>query len=591
MKVKFQIGYLFLATALTIPNIAFAQESPIIFQAQELQNIALKYTGSTVHWPLVVNLATHNTEDNSFTITPSQLQELQNFAQVATQVVNQKERISELISSGATVFAPDQYSEVQQLLSEYTKAVNDGEIEKAFDFGNRIKPAVDLMETTLFENRVVDVQAQLADKTGKVDRRKGLLGSWIDAMKGDLFAQSDGIRTFIESYAMLSFVDGSNIQVEPNTIAVIRKSRIDRLNDAADTEITLEDGGLLAKLSAAGKNKSKYTLNAGSSVSELRTQNFYAETDTSDLVKLTNYDGQAIVNSNDVSITIRENEGTIVERGKAPMQPVKLLPSPTITWASTDTVVNNQTIVFSFDEIEGAANYRIQYDSSPNFTENVVDVETNETSLALDNLPMGMTYLRVQAIDNLGLRGPFSKTARIIRTIDDVPPPIFIDDMNGEVLLTGTGSLQMTGATEPEARLVIEGNSVRVQSTGRFSYTISNIESTKDITLTATDRAGNKGSKNIRVIRLTEEKLYNFRLRSASNSTLSAIKSGSTTFSGNLYPGIEIVLTNENQKERIRTDFNGNWGITLNLVPGQLTIEFKHANSGTLYSSKSYTVE
>lgn len=589
MKLKLWIIILVL-TLLYLPY-ALAQENSLVFQAEKLQEIAQQYTGSAVNWPLVINLASHDTEENVFTITPSQIQELQNFSQVSASVLKQKERISELISEGATIFASEEYQEVQRLISEYNKAVNDGVIEDAFSFGNRIEASVDSMEATLSENRVVDVHAQLTEKKGQVDRREGLLGSWIDAMKGDLFDQSDGIRTFVESYAELSFLDGSSVQVEPNTVAVIRKSRIDRLNDAGDTEITLEDGGLLAKLSSAGKNRSRYTLNAGSSSSELRTQNFYAETDDSDLVKLTNYDGEAIVNSNNVSITIRENEGTIVERGKAPLDPVKLLPSPSLAWATTDTVVNDEMIVFAFDEIEGAENYRIQYDRSPNFTEDVVEVQTTETNLVMDDLPMGMTYVRVQAIDELGLRGPFSKTARIIRTIDNTPPPVFIDNMHNDLLFTNDGSLQITGATESDARLVIAGENVRVQSTGRFSYAVSGIETTKDIKITAADPSGNKTTKSVQLVRLTEEKLYSFRLRSAVNSSLSAIRSGSTTFSGSLYPGIEISITNENISEQVRTDFNGNWGVTINLVPGKLKIEFRNAKTGILYSSKTYTVK
>ncbi|MEX2478834.1 MAG: FecR domain-containing protein [Gracilimonas sp.] len=589
MKLKLWISFLVLACGAS--TLAMAQDSPVVFQAEKLQEIAQQYTGSSINWPLVVDLASHNTEENTFTITPSQVQELQNFSQVSAEVLKQKERISELISSGATIFADEEYQEVQNLISNYNKAVNDGAIEDAFDYGTRIKVSVDSMETALFENRVVDVQAQLTEKTGQVDRREGLLGSWMDAMRGDLFEQSDGIRTFVESYAKLSFVDGSNIQVEPNTVAVIRRSRIDKLNNAGDTEITLEDGGLLAKLSSAGKDRSTYTLNAGSSSSELRTQNFYAETDDTDRVRLTNYDGEAIVNSNNISITIRQNEGTIVESGQAPMQPVKLLPSPTLAWATTDTVVNNETIVFAFDEIEGAQNYRIQYDRSPNFTDEVVEVQTTETSLVMDDLPMGMTYVRVQAIDELGLRGPHSKTARIIRTIDNTPPPIFVDNLHNDLLFTSDGSLQIRGATESEARLTISGNSVRVQPTGRFSYTVSDIETSKDVTISAADPSGNKTTKNIQLVRLTEEKLYNFRLRSAGNSTLDAIRSGSTTFSGNLYPGIEVTITNESITERVRTDGNGNWGITLDLIPGELKIEFRNAKTGILYSSKTYTVE
>ncbi|MFP8488075.1 hypothetical protein ACKGJO_03165 [Gracilimonas sp. Q87] len=592
MKLSYIKVFTGFITAIFIGSgIAIAQGNSISFKANDLQRVAEEYTGSTVNWPLVVSLASHDTDANVFRITPSQIQELQNFSQIHATISAQKERIGELISNGATVFASIEYQNARQLLNDYKKAVNDGEIERAFSLGRSIPTAVDSMESALNANRVVDVQAQLSQKKGRVDKRSGLLGSWADAMQGDLFAQSDGIRTFTESYAQLSFVDGSDIQVEPNTVAVIRKSRIDRLNNATDTEITLEDGGLLAKLSAAGKDQSRYVLNAGSSVSELQTQNFYAETEESGLVKLTNYDGQAIVNSNNVTITIRENEGTVVERGKAPLDPVKLLPSPELTWATTDSIVSDQAVIFSYNSIPGAQTYRIQYGSDPSFSDDVTEVSTADTTLAFNNLPMGMTYVRVQAIDDLGLRGPYSKTARIIRTEDKVPPPIFIDDINNDLLFAVNNSISINGATEPEARFTINGEKVSVQTTGRFSYQTEVNDSETTLQLSSTDPSGNTTRRVLRVVNLTKNKVFNFKLRSASGSDLSSIRSGTTTFSGNLYPGIEIVLTNNASTRSVRTDFNGKWAVTLSLQSGDLEILFRNAETGETYFSNSYSVE
>lgn len=570
---------------------AIAQGNSVSFKANELQKIAEEYTGSTVNWPLVVSLATHDTNANVFSMSPSQIQELQNFSQIHAATSSQKERIGELITNGATVFASEQYQNAQQLLSEYNEAVNNGDVERAFSIGRSIPTAVDEMETALNENRVVDVQAQLSQKKGRVDKRTGLLGSWADAMRGDLFAQSDGIRTFSESYAQLSFVDGSDIQVEPNTVAVIRKSRIDQLNNTTDTEITLEDGGLLAKLSAAGKEQSRYVLNAGSSVSELQTQNFYAETEESGLVKLTNYDGQAIVNSNNVTVTIRQNEGTLIERGKAPLDPVKLLPSPELAWASTDSIVSDLPVVFAYRAIQGAQSYRIQFGTDPNFTDDVTEVSTTNTSIAFDNLPMGMTYVRVQAIDNFGLRGPFSNTTRIIRTEDKVPPPIFIDDINNDQLFAVNNNITVNGATEPEARFTINGDLIPVQATGRFSYKTDISGNEKTLQLSSTDPSGNTTRKTLKVANLTEDRVFNFKVRSASGSDLSSIGAGSATFSGTLYPGIQVTITNNASSRAIKTDFNGNWAITLILETGDLTFEFKDAITGESYFSKSYSVE
>ena len=98
---------------------------------------------------------------------------------------------------------------------------------------------------------------------------------------------------------------------------IIRKSRIDKLDKSADAEITLVEGGLLSKLSAAGKERSTYILNAGSSTTELNTINFYAESSGDNNVKLSNYDGDAQVSANNVIVTIRKDEGTIIKGNEA----------------------------------------------------------------------------------------------------------------------------------------------------------------------------------------------------------------------------------------------------------------------------------
>src|SRR6056297_2306622 len=78
-------------------GVAIAQGTSVSFKANELQKIAEEYTGSSVNWPLVISLADHDTDANVFTMSPSQVQELQNFSQIHALVSVQKERVGELI--------------------------------------------------------------------------------------------------------------------------------------------------------------------------------------------------------------------------------------------------------------------------------------------------------------------------------------------------------------------------------------------------------------------------------------------------------------------------------------------------------------
>ncbi|WP_421774379.1 hypothetical protein [Gracilimonas sp.] len=568
-----------------------AQQNRLTFQSQDLQLIAQRYTGSTVNWPLVIEMASHDVNNNAFTLEPAAILQLQNFAEYSSIVKEQQKRVTSLINSGATVFAAEEYEAVKGIISNYSESVSNGELEQAIGFAGRLKQAVDEMETSLMNNRIVDVQAQLSKKKGEVDKRVGLLGSWTDSYLGDLFKQSDGIRTLIESYATLSFTDGSDIQVNPNTVAVIRKSRIDKLDNASDTEITLEDGGLLAKLSAAGKDRSTYVLNAGPSRTELKTQNFYAETEGEDRAKLSNYDGEAIINSNDVTITIQKNQGTIVEEGKDPLQPVELLPAPELTWSAADTLINEEELLFSFRDIEDAANYRVQYSDSPNFDGDITEVTTTETAVNIDNLPLGMTYVRVQATDQLGLRGPFSKTARIIRNVDNKPPPVFIDNIRGNLLLTAGDTYAIEGVTEPDAILTIHGTKVSVAASGRFTHSLSDLSGETEVKITSKDPTGNLTELVVTVARLTEERLFDLNIGKISALQSNRVKAGSTIISSKAYNGLKVTISNQQQSRTIATDSQGRWGTKMTLIPGELAISFKDMSTDQTYISKTFIVE
>lgn len=572
-------------------SLAFAQSNTVTFPSSELQQMALRYSGNTLNWPVIVQLADHDISSNTFSLSPADILQLQNLSEVSTKVSQSENRVRELISSGATIFAKEKLNSVNTLHKEYIDAIQAGELESALEKGIAIPNAVNELESTLNENRLVQVQAQLAEKEGNVDKRLGLLGSWSDAVIGDLFKESDGLRTLAESYASLAFTDGSSVLVDPNTIAVIRKSRIDKLDESSDTEISLVQGGLLAKLSAAGKERSRYILNAGASTSELRTQNFYAESDGNETVKLTNYDGVADISANDVTITIKKNEGTIVREGEPPAPPIQLLPAPKLVWANNDTIVYRDNIVFSFNSVPNAASYRVQYSTSSSFDKDIKEVVLRSTSVNIPELALGRTYIRVQAVDNLGLRGPYTEASRVIRNVDNQPPAIFIDDFENNIIFTLDNSYLLQGVTEPDARLEIDNRKIPIQLSGQFIYQVQNLRSDQTLIAKATDGSGNAHEQPIRIVKLTESELFSFSLSGATLGDIIRVNRPTVTLSATAYPGLEVIINNEGNIRRVQTDSQGRWGITMNMQEGELSVTFRGVRSGEDYLTKSFTVQ
>ena len=406
-----------------------------------------------------------------------------------------------------------------------------------------------------------------------------------------MFKESDGLKTGTDSYATLSFADGTNLIVDPNTTAVIRKSRVDRLSETSNAEINLEEGGLLAKLSSLAASNSTNILNAGNSQTTLKTTNFYAELDGEETIKLTNYDGLADVSANDITITIRENEGTLIRKGQAPIPPVKLLPAPNFIWATSDTTIYTQQIIFPFEYVDEASSYIVERSTSTNFEEAFEEINISSNTALLSYLPIGNTYVRVRSVDRLGLKGPYSETIQIIRNVDNQPPPTFIDNLNGNILFTQTNSAILTGVTQPNATLLINNKSIEVDNSGGFSFLLENLNADQMVSVVATDKSGNNTVRGIRVVQISEEILFNFALSGATGRNPIKIDSPTVTLSSRAYPGLEVIINNADIERRVQTDSIGRWGITMSIKEGELSISFRDIQTGEIYLSKSFTVE
>lgn len=573
-----------------ISSRVFAQNDNLVFSSNEIDNIALKYTGDTLNWPIIASLADNNIYTKTLTLTPSDLQQLRIISDLTAKIFEQKERIISLIKGGATIFAKDELITATLAINTYQDAVTTGNANDVVNFGSKIEAKVDDLELALMENRMVDVQARLDNMNGSVNKKIGLLGSWEVADTGDLFKEADGLKTDDESYANLGFKDGTEILIDPNTTAVIRKSRLDQLNESNETEITLEEGGLLARLSKVAAERNNFILNAGNSKSKLNSTNFYAESDDKGSFLLTNYDGIANVSANDVTITIRKNEGTVIKDGQAPSKPIQLLPPPKLVWTSKDTLLYTEQVIFPFHIVNNAHSYIVQRSSSRSFTKDLQELRVNINKTLLSEIPIGDTYVRVQSVDKFGLRGAYSEIIHISREIDNNPPPAFIDNLNGNIVFTKKNSVTISGATQPNARLLINNKSIKVDASGKFTYELKDLKSDQRLSILATEKSGNNTFRGIRVVYLKEESLFKFKINGKLVENTIQIDNSPLTFSSKAYPGLEVIIKNGDVTKRVQTDTYGRWDVTMTLKKGKLSITFKDSSQDDIYVSKSYNV-
>ena len=203
-------------------------------------------------------------------------------------------------------------------------------------------------------------------------------------------------------------------------------------------------------------------------------------------------------------------------------------------------------------------------------------METRNNRLQLNNLPMGITYIKVQSIDNLGLKGPFSEVMmRVIRNEDTKAPPIFGSAFEGNIFFTSTKTVTLEGTTEPDAKVTVDGKAINVSASGSFSTIVQIASNDETVEIKATDNSKNTTTKRLRIAELNENYLFNIKLNGSKISSTIRPSTSPVTITGLAYPEMEVELKNEDNVKIVKTDSQGRWGVTMSVQQGKLSVTFK----------------
>jgi hypothetical protein len=561
------------------------------FPASQVQEIATRYAGSERNWPIVASVASYFPEENWYELSVAAQAELARFLANYNAVSAQRIDFNRQIRDGAKVFAAEEMQRADTLSAWYQRHIQTGSLSNAIGTGESLIQAMRATSDAVAKNRKVDVEARLAEKSGIVDRRDGLLGAWDTADLGNLFRQSDGIRTAAKSLAKLNFVDGSDVIVNENSVAVIRNSRIDRLTNETDVEITVSSGGLLARLSTNAVERSTYQVNVESATTTLKSRNFYAERTEDRRVILSNYNGEATVTAESSSVTLEENQGTIVVRGREPLPPINLLPAPRLSWSGTDSVIYQEQITLTWNAITGSARYEVDLSPTPFFDKTITQYSTETPRLSLADLPEGTSYIRVRAYDRQELRGVDSPTYRVLRNLDLIPPPIFLRNTGRLNVYSPTNQLTLIGTTEPGSVLTVNGSRADVDSKGEFETIIQLTEPRTPLEIVATDRSGNRTVEKRTAVWITETKLFELNWSVPVNGSRVG-RSETITISGVAYEPLDVVVTVAGRTIIVPCGTNGDWAVDVNPADTEtIRIAFRFKRDQIPVAERTYTVE
>jgi hypothetical protein len=266
--------------------------------------------------------------------------------------------------------------------------------------------------------------------------------------------------------------------------------RIDPLNRREEARVSLVEGDFYALLAGKSDRKS-FELDIPQVETEIESTNFWVRRDNSGS-KFTNYDERVLqVAAQGESVSLGENEGTLVRTGEPPNPKMDLLVAPGLIAPVDDVVTFTADVDLSWAAVPEAAGYWLEVALDPAFRRMTLSRwGLNEVSFDASELDVGAYYWRVAALDEFGLPGPKSDAWRFNLRADGTPPFVSITAPDEGAVLR-QGPVPVTGESEAGAVLELNDAPVEIGANGLFGAEFEPRPGINQLILEAKDAAGN----------------------------------------------------------------------------------------------------
>ncbi|MFZ4621431.1 MAG: FecR family protein [Bacteroidota bacterium] len=571
---------------------ASVSNAQIQFTSGEINKKSVELTGDASAWAVVLSFAQRDEVSNSFSLSKDALAQIKKFSQLHGKVKEGKEFFNKLLKAGARVFAPEELQRATMFAVGYDSLVKEGNYTELTRYGGLYLGSLEKIKKEIEKKRNEDIDALIAEKNGNVDKRKGFLGDWKAANKGDMLTQADGIKTGDASFAQLAFTDGVEVMVDPNSTVVIRESKMDKLDQSVRRDIALVKGSLLTKLTESAKERNNFTFQAGSAESQVRSGKFWASAVEERRVKLSNYDGTMDVSANNGKVKLRSNEGTVVEKGKDPLPPIALLPAPQLVWNGIDSVIYSDNLPLRWNSIAMSTGYKVELCKTKEFNTTIKGFSTTQPNMKLENIELGVIFVRLTGVDKFGLRGMESPVYKILRVEDKLPPAIYVEGWDTDRRYTALARMIIKGSTEADATFMVNGKVSPLDANGAFSLIVSTDQAEKQVTLRSTDRSGNSRERLLSIVPIDTNRVAKIEFNCPTDGTTILPVTSEISAHGTAYPSMKITVRHGEQTSVVQTDSQGNWAVSLKQLKGtQLTVVFESISDNIVVISRTYQVE
>jgi hypothetical protein len=347
-------------------------------------------------------------------------------------------------------------------------------------------------------------QAHITALDGTVRIKKASGDAWVKAAYSVPLEKGDVIQTGPEGMAKIAFNDGTNYTVKQDSLIVIAEnSANDRQQTNVAVNVTTGTVDLATGTYVQG-SKSEVIVDGATASLAPESAARVRKDPHSHQDELLITKGQGTVERGGQTIQLTDWEKASFKASEGPMAKIKEIGPPTpISPANMMPIFapsEDKPIEFSWTPMTNAKGYRLQISRNPYFSSLIVDRKVTSPAVMVSGLPEGPYYWMVQSYDINGKESAESEKNRftiIAHEADSGQIRLELDPLiqHGRVI-------ELTGKTEPTARVMVNGHEVPViGADGGFHYfmpPLPNGEST--ITITAQNARGGVNTQQQKVV-------------------------------------------------------------------------------------------
>jgi hypothetical protein len=379
-------------------------------------------------------------------------------------------------------------------------------------YGDMVPLVPNLTPDLRAQNRRVEITvlsrirtARLSHLQGNVFARKQGISRWQPALADQLLTIQDEIVTDSTGRAEITFDNGARLKIAPSSNVLISRLSWDEKGASGEASVKLIAGRLLAKAGPLSPGES-FEVATAAATAGINGAECLIEQGADLVSRLSVWENSVAWRGKGAaaaSSIIPAGKGSLCLPGQAPQLAVELAQPPFPNYpAANDTFFYNpdrsRPMAFGWSKPSGAR-ARLMLWLDPEQKEILLDRVVEGESLTVRAPKENKLYWWLTAIDSLGLEGqPWpSRVLNLSRKLDNPRLEIAAPAPDQKI---ASGQAMVVGISEPRATITIGGKVVSPAQDGSFKGPVTLSPGPNNITVTATDRAGNTTISSFAVV-------------------------------------------------------------------------------------------